>query len=227
MSYAVYLDSMLMPLTPERIVVRYRGRNGHVPLMDGGELTALRHGAGAEVSFRLVFPRVRYPFSQYERGFLEPEVFVNRLLAIRNERRAFRFVCSRLSKDGRLLADTNLRVSLEDLDVSECAEEGDDLVAEVRLREFREHTATRVAVNAEGVVFNTRNNLILGIRARETENAPQSLTHTVVRGDTLWGIARTFLGDGRRYVEIFELNRDQISNPHWIFPGQVLLLPPR
>jgi nucleoid-associated protein YgaU len=50
-------------------------------------------------------------------------------------------------------------------------------------------------------------------------------TYTVQRGDTLSGIAQEQLGDASRWPEIFVLNRDIISDPDEIFPGQVLTLP--
>jgi nucleoid-associated protein YgaU len=45
-------------------------------------------------------------------------------------------------------------------------------------------------------------------------------------GQNLWLLARTSYGEGTRYTIIFEANRDQISDPDLIFPGQVLQLPP-
>ena len=49
--------------------------------------------------------------------------------------------------------------------------------------------------------------------------------YTVVSGDTLSGIAQRFYGDGALFPRIFEANRDQISNPNLVFPGQVLRIP--
>lgn len=47
----------------------------------------------------------------------------------------------------------------------------------------------------------------------------------VVRGDNLWNIARAHYGEGWRHTMIFDANKDQIRNPHLIYPGQVFSLP--
>ena len=219
MSYRVFLDGMLMPVTPHRILIRHRGRNQRTALLDGGELTHLRRGDGAEIRLSLCLPRRVYPFARYERGFVEPEVFLARLLSLRRDRRPFRFICARIAPSGRLRSDTNLRVSLDDLEVVESAEEGDDVTISVTLREYQELATRKVTVDGQRVVIEGP--------GRETDNSPENAggTHTVARGDNLWNIARVHLGDGRRYREIFEKNRDQIQNPNLIFPGQVLRLP--
>ena len=62
---------------------------------------------------------------------------------------------------------------------------------------------------------------------KESDLTPINTTpgnyYTVVRGDTLWGIASKFYGNGSRYPEIAKANN--ISNPDLIHAGQKLLIP--
>lgn len=50
-------------------------------------------------------------------------------------------------------------------------------------------------------------------------------TYTVQSGDSLSAIAQSVYGDAGRWPEIFEANKDQISNPNLIHPGQELRIP--
>ena len=55
--------------------------------------------------------------------------------------------------------------------------------------------------------------------------APAAKTYTVKAGDTLGAIAKEHLGSAGAYMKIFDLNKDQLTDPDKIKPGQVLKLP--
>lgn len=61
--------------------------------------------------------------------------------------------------------------------------------------------------------------------APEPAAPPPPVTVTVQPGFTLWGIAEGQLGDGIRYVQVFEANKDKIRDPDLIYPGQVFTIP--
>lgn len=91
------------------------------------------------------------------------------------------------------------------------------LEGEVVAQEDSEKIALAVG-NVEGVTT-VDNNLVV------QTPTPEAQYHTVVSGDTLSKIARTFYGDPMKYPLIFEANKPLLSDPDKIYPGQVLRIP--
>jgi nucleoid-associated protein YgaU len=84
--------------------------------------------------------------------------------------------------------------------------------------------------NAFKTIPTWQNDIVADIRVTGTAGmdggaAASGQTYTVKSGDTLSKIAKDHLGNANDYMKIFNLNKDQLSDPDKIKPGQVLRLP--
>lgn len=68
--------------------------------------------------------------------------------------------------------------------------------------------------------------LVSGARADESVSLKSDAPgrYTVVRGDTLWGIAGKYLRDPWKWPRLWKMNRAEVRNPNRIYPGDVLVL---
>jgi nucleoid-associated protein YgaU len=68
--------------------------------------------------------------------------------------------------------------------------------------------------------------VVADVRATGPAPSPQGeRTYTVKSGDTLSRIAKEMLGNANAYIDIFNANKDQLTDPDTIKPGQVLKIP--
>lgn len=111
-----------------------------------------------------------------------------------------------------------------------------DLQVELHKREAEIRAAVEKATAEQRAALERQQQELKEARAKlEAELARQAerhvtvegTTYTIVRGDTLSGISRRFLGSANRWHEIHEANKDVIKNPNLIYPGQVIRIPPR
>ena len=63
--------------------------------------------------------------------------------------------------------------------------------------------------------------------AAQQTPSDSTAVHQVRRGDTLWDLARQYLQNPYLWPEIYQLNRDVVANPNWIYPAERLRIPGR
>lgn len=223
MAYIVYLDGVALPITPSKMQMKIKNQNKTINLINDGEANILKSAGLTEITFDAIIPQVKYPFAVYSSGFKNAEFFLNKFESLKTRKKPFQFICSRTSPSGKLFFDTNIKVSLEDYKIEENASDGQDLRVTIALKQYKDYGTKLVNITVKQTASTTTKATVKPSRPAET--APALKTYTVKSGDTLWGIAKKCLGNGSRYTEIYNLNKNKIKNPNLIYPGQVLTLP--
>jgi len=224
MAYDFYMDSMLLPVAPSKLSINIDNKNKTLVLINEGEINVLKKAGLTDISFTALLPQTRYPFAVYKNGFQKADVFLDKLEQLKTSQKPFQFIVSRTFPNGKLLFDTNIKVSLEDYKIIEDNKNGFDVNVEVKLKQYRDYGTKTVNVTIKqakpvATVQNTR--------PAESSPAPKvtSKTHKVVKGDTLWGLSKKYYGDGSKYMKIFNSNTGVLKNPNLIYVGQVLTIP--
>lgn len=223
MAYHFYMGKMLCPVAPSNLQLKIQNQNKTITLINSGEVNILKQAGLTDISFDLLLPNVEYPFATYKSGFQNAKYFLDELEKMKTDKNPFQFIVTRLFPNGKMLFDTNMKVSLESYDIKEDANQGFDVVVSIKLRQYRTY-GTKIC----NVTFadTTPKASVETTRPAETSPAPvANTTYTVQKGDCLWNIAKKYYGDGSKYVDICNANKSKIQNANLIHPGQVLILP--
>lgn len=222
MAYTMYLGGVLMPITPSKVKVKINNQNDTLTLINGEEINILKEPGLTDVSFDLLLPQVSYPFTNG--GAQSADYYLSLFERLKTSKEPFQFILNRSMPSGRRLFYTNLTVGMEDYQITDDAEEGFDITVTVSLKQYRHYGTKTVTIQPAPTPAETPTATVEQPQ-RETSQAPQQTTYTVKSGDCLWNISKKYLGDGSRYNEIYNLNKDKITNPNLIYAGQVLTLP--
>ena len=87
--------------------------------------------------------------------------------------------------------------------------------------------AILIAGNVEGISQVNADQLVTmeQIASENTREVFEPVFYTIVKGDTLWGIASEFYGNGSKYPQIVEANLEVIKDADLIYPGQAIRIP--
>ena len=216
---------MLCPIAPEKLQLKISNKNKTLVLINEGEINILKKAGLTEISFDLLLPNVKYPFAVYKSGFKKANYFLDYLENLKTSQEPFKFKVIRRFPDGKMIFDTNMKVSLEDYKPSDDAKEGFDITVSIKLKQFRDYGTKTCNIT----FASSKPKIAPPQPARQTTSSPapknENKTYTVVSGDCLWNIAKKFYGNGSQYTKIYNANTDKIKNPNLIYPGQVLTIP--
>ena len=222
-------DVILFPITPGKLKIKVGSNNKVVTLISGGDINILKSPSLTEIEFEARFPMRDYPYSRTGFNFTS---FHEKLTELKDRKKTFRFIVARTTTGGKPTWDTNLLVALEDFELTEDAEEGDDVLIEFKLKQSKAYGIKSITTNA-----NTNKTTATKENRPSEKDTSKPKTYTIKSGDTLWAIAKSTLGNGSKWKTIYDANKTVIdnaakkhgknssSNGHWIYAGTTITIP--
>ncbi|MGL5715050.1 MAG: LysM peptidoglycan-binding domain-containing protein [Paraclostridium sp.] len=225
MSYLVYFDKMVFPITPSKIEMKINNKNKTIDLVNLGECNITKIPGLTEITFDALFPFYRLPIVNGD--LRRVEEYLDDLERFKTNRAPFPFIVSR-STPRTVMFSTNINVTLEEYTIKDDVEEGPFIKVSFKLKQYKSFSTKKIVITTPPV----------GPPAGSTEtprpSPPPPKTHTVKKGDSLWAICKTHLGDGSKktYDGVYQLNKELMdrynkkynTSKYTIYPGQVLRL---
>ncbi|MDI6247248.1 LysM peptidoglycan-binding domain-containing protein, partial [Clostridioides difficile] len=211
MAYDFYLDGVQLPIPPPKLEIKVTNKNKTVDLINTGEVNILKKEGLSEISFEAEFTHNKLPF--YRGTFRDVQFFLSKLELLKTDCKPFQFIVSR-EMGGKVLFNTNMKVSLEEYNIVEDADNGSDVKVAIKLKQYRDYS-TKKLVPATPEKTNYGRTPTPVMKPKEfrpdSSNKPNGKTYTVKAGDSLWSICQKQLGNGSLYKKVYELNKTMMD----------------
>ena len=219
MSYSVYFKygskKYKLPVNPEEIK---RTRNLNVEtyqVLGTGQVSIPSYCELEEYSFEAEFPSQDYQYIE-SGARADADYYEKMFKKAQKNKKPIRFIASNDITD-----DISVRVLVKSVESREKAGEEGDKYISLTLLEHKGSSKRYIAVQTPTATVKQEDTAANSeaVNPAVTDNK----THTVQSGDTLWGIAKKYYGNGAQYPKIASAN--SIANPNVISAGQVLSIP--
>lgn len=210
MSCNAETDCFLFPVLPEKINWNDTIKNTSITVASLGETTVIEKSGADTVSFNSRFPVVRDQGVVVDTLF-EPKYYKEKLEKWRTLEKPVHFIAY-------CALEINDYFTIEELSYSEEGGPVGEISFSIKLKVYREPKIRKIDLTPKGKA-------VVSTEKKRVDNSIIPNTYKVVKGDSLYKIAKAKLGNGNRWKEIYELNKDKIKNPNAIQVGMVLKLP--
>jgi LysM repeat protein len=222
MSYGIWLsfnnekEGFQLPENPESIEISNGASNSTHHISGLGEVNVLKDPNLSEFSFSGTFPAVRNPYVVANK-MLAPGKIKDYLLKWQASKKPVRFIFTGST------FDINTLVSIEEFNWKEEGGSVGDIQYELNLKKYVSYAPQKVKIKVSSA------NKVTAKKSTKprADNREQVKVYKLVKGDSLWKVAKKFLGSGTRYPEIAKLNNIKPSQYRRLPIGLAVKIPPK
>lgn len=210
---------LTLPINPEKLTIDNSASNEDIDIIGLGKATRKGDPGLTKVSIESFFPAA----DSYFYTGVKPKTcidFIKKIWKTENKNNKV----ARIVTTG-LPDNLNMFFVIESFVPEIRAGEEDDVYYTLEIKEYIPYGVKTVTVQKSGLAA-ARAQSTTKTQATNTGTTQTQKTYTVVRGDCLWNITKKYTGNGARWRELYNLNKQVIgNNPNLIYPGAVLTLP--
>ena len=210
--YNFYINSIQLPIAPERVIFKYNNRNTLINLVSGHEINLINPVGLAGISFSFILPATSsdFQFLSAKEEVLGWDIFKELELYKQGGDIVTLKIIRTFGSDSKSVHDSHYLVNIEDLSLDEdAAELGKDIRVNISFKEYcgAESASTSVSLSETGGVAILSSNV-----ERLAAVVKNSQSYTVLPGDTLKSLARKFYGNEEMAASIYEANKEHIDS---------------
>ncbi|MGE6261100.1 LysM peptidoglycan-binding domain-containing protein [Heyndrickxia sporothermodurans] len=216
--YGIWLSSnqdkegFQIPVNPSEIEIKDGLDSKTYNISKLGEINLVKGVKLKEISFESFFPLNHYPFVETDKK-LSPQKYVNDIKKWMESKQPIHFIFV-----GHSLT-INMLATIESFTTKEVSGAIGDIEYSISLKKYQPFAAKKVKIK-KGKKKTTKKQ-----KRSDTKQSPK--TYKLVKGDSLWKVAKKFLGNPLRWTEIQKLNKIPTSKLRKLPIGLKIKLPPK